>query len=131
MKIKYILELTSPISNISLPEKMSNISKLRVNKIRYVTAALSNHYLIVNIKGWNDSSWFFNGSQVIPMTCFMMLPPTNNTLAYFENTNNNFDSIKTQPISSLSNFTIELLIDNTFSTDISPSNPVHIELYVE
>ena len=94
MPLKYILELTSPISNISLPEKINNIKKLRVNKIRYVTASLGNRYMIINIKGWNDNAWLFNGVQVLPMTSFLILPPTTNTLAYYENTNPSFDSTK-------------------------------------
>ena len=131
MHLKYILELTSPISNISLPEKISNIQRLRVNKVRYVTASLNNHYMIINIKGWNDSSWLFNGTQVLPLTCFLILPPTTLTLSYYENTNMLFDSEKDQPIASLSNFMIELLIDGNYSSDISPSNPVYLELYCE
>ena len=128
MPLKYILELTSPLSVISLPQKINNVSKLRVNKIRYVTASLNNKYLLVDIKGWNDNSWYFDGSRVVPCTVFCILPPTNNTLAFYETTGD-FDSVKDH--GSLANFTIELLIDGQYNTEINSGNPVHIEIFVE
>lgn len=130
MPLKYILELTNPLSVISLPQKISGITKLRVNKVRYVTASLQNKYMIVDIKGWNDNSWFFDGNRVIPMTCFMILPPTNNTMAFYETTGE-FDAVKSSGVGSLANFTLELLIDGQYSNDINPSNPVYVEIFVE
>ena len=130
MPLKYILELTSPLSVVSLPQKINNIQKLRVNKLRYVTASLNNKYMLVDIKGWNDNSWLFNGSRVIPCTMFCILPPTNNTLAYYETTGE-FDSVKESNQGNLANFTIELLIDGQYNTEINSSNPVHIEIFVE
>lgn len=127
----YTLKLTNPYSIVSLPVIMSNVNKMRIKSLRYVTANTGNEFLIVHISGWDNNNTYFDGEKNINYTKFMNLSNTTLTLNLYENNDNNWhDVVLKHDVGSISNFHIKLLINGEFNNEISPSNPIYIEIYV-
>ena len=130
----FALQVTSPSSTISLPIKMSSVSRLRIKSIRYTTASTGNIFMLIDIKGWNNNAVFYDGNSVIPYSKFIIMPPSIGTPMMFDNHyNTSFDVIKQDAFSSITSFFLNISIYNNTVTnnDISPSNPLYIEIYVE
>ena len=130
----FALQITSPSSIISLPIKMSQVSRLRIKSVRYNTATTGNIFMLIDLKGWDNNSVYYDGSNIIPYTKFLVLPPSINTPVIFDNPyNTSFDVIRQDAYSSITSFFLNISINNsnTISNDISPSNPLYIEIYVE
>ena len=130
----FALQVTSPSSTISLPIKMSSVSRLRIKSIRYTTASTGNIFMLIDIKGWNNNAVFYDGNSVIPYSKFIIMPPSIGTPMMFDNPyNTSFDVIKQDAFSSITSFFLNISINNNTvtSNDISPSNPLYIEIYVE
>ena len=131
----FALVITSQSQIISLPVKKNiSVSRMRIKSVSYNTASTGNKFILINIRGFNENSIYYDGYSVIPYTKFLLLPPSINTPILYTNTqNDSFDVIKNDEQSELTNFTIDSLINNsvTISNDISPSNPLFIEIYVE
>ncbi len=130
----FALQITSPSSTISLPIKMSQVSRLRIKSVRYNTATTGNIFMLIDLKGWDNNSVYYDGSNIIPYTKFLVLPPSINSPVIFDNPyNTSFDVIRQDAYSSITSFFLNISINNsnTISNDISPSNPLYIEIYVE
>ena len=130
----FALKIESPSSTISLPIKMSSVSRMRIKSVRYNTASTGNVFMLIDIKGFNNNSVYFDGISVIPYTKFLILPPSINTPLIFDNPyNTSFDVIMQDPYTNFASFFMNISInnDNATSNDISPSNPLYIEIYVE
>ena len=131
----FALVITSQSQIISLPIKKNiSVSRMRIKSVSYNTASTGNKFILINIRGWNENSIYYDGNSVIPYTKFLLLPPSINTPILYTNPyNTSFDVIKNDQQSELTNFTIDSLINNSvsLSNDISPSNPLYLELYIE
>jgi len=130
----FALKITSPSSTISLPIKMSSVSRLRIKSLSYVTGSSGNIYMIIDLKGWDNNAVFYDGNNVIPYTKFLLMPPSINTPMMYDNPyNTSFDVIKQDTFSSITTFFLDISINNNTvtSNEISTSNPIYIEIYVE
>ena len=130
----FALQINSPDSIVSLPIKMSAVSRMRIKSLRYTTASTGNIFMLINVQGWATNSVFYNGNSTIPYTKWIILPPSIGTPILFDNPyNSSFDVIQQNPISSITSFRLIFSInnDNTISNDISSSNPIYIEIFVE
>ncbi len=101
----FALQVTSPSSVISLPIKMSSVSRMRIKSVSYTTASTGNIYMLINVKGWDNNSVFYDGNAVIPYTKFLLMPPSINTPMLYDNPyNTSFDVIRQDPYSSITSF---------------------------
>ena len=130
----FALKIISPSSTISLPIKMSSVSRLRIKSLSYTTGSSGCIFMLVDLKGFNNNSVFYDGNSVLPYTKFLLMPPSINTPMLFDNLfQNSFDVIKQIPFSNFATVFINISIinDTIKSNDITPSNPLYIELYFE
>ena len=131
MPYAYTLKLTSPSQQVNLPVKLENVSKLRLTAIRYVTGSANQSYMLINFRGWNENSWYFDGVQIKQYTRNFILSPVSGQMCFYANYDvNAWDVVKNYK-SEVSNFQVDLLIDGEYNTDITSLNPVYIELYAE
>jgi hypothetical protein len=103
--------------------KKGQASKMRINRLIYKTASLSNYVMLVIMSGWIGQSQY-NGQ---PYSRLQSLPRTTLTEVDYEaNDSNNWDVIKDGTIST---HILECLINaDSSNTDISSGNPLYIEL---
>ena len=130
----FALQITSSSSIISLPIKMSSVSRMRIKSLRYTTASTGNIFMLIALNGWTQNSVFYDGNNIIEYTKFLIMPPSIGTPMLFDNPyNNSFDVIRQDPYSSITSFFLNISINNNSATsnDISSSNPLYIEIYVE
>lgn len=128
----YAFRLTSHLSYVELPRKLNNVRKLKVKSLKYITKTLNNEYLLISISGWTDNASFFAGyNQHKEYTKYLPLNGTVETQnVYLNNNVTDFDVIKTNSVANVGNLQIEITIDGTYNNDISPSNPILLELYI-
>lgn len=127
----FAFRVESPISYISLPIKMSNVKKLKIRSLKYITQTLGNEYMLVRIVGWDDNSLFFGANYNKKYTKYIPLNGTVSTQNIYMNTDNNFyDVVKVLPENNVGQLQVEITIDGAYSTDINNSNPVLIELFI-
>ena len=131
----FALTVTSQSQIIGLPVKKNiTVSRMRIKSVSYTTASTGCKFILIDIAGWNENSIYYDGSAIIPYTKFLLLPTAINTPILFSNPyNTSFDVIKNNLYSELTCFKITCLINNnvSISNDISPSNPLYLELYLE
>ncbi len=130
----FALQITSPDSIVSLPIKMSAVSRMRIKSLRYTTASTGNIFMLINVQGWATNSVFYDGNNVFGYTKWLILSPAISTPVLFDNPyNSSFDVIQQNPISSITSFRLIFSINNsnTISNDINVNNMIYLELYVE
>ncbi len=130
----FALKITSPSSTISLPIKMSSVSKMRIKSVSYITGSSGDIFMLLDVRGWDNNSVYFDGNNIIPYTKFILMPPSINTpMLYSNDFNTSFDVIRADPYSNFTSFFINININNniTMSNDITPMNPLYIEIFVE
>ena len=128
----YSLQFNSSVSVVTLPHVIENVSKLKIQQIRYVTQSGDNKFMLIKFAGWTDSNYFFNGVTLQDYTKFIPLIHKTDSLIMSEYTSSNtWDVEKTTAVSSLNSFRCEILIDGEYSSDITPSNPLFIEIALE
>ena len=128
----YSLQFNSSVSVVTLPHIIENVSKLKVQQIRYVTQSADNKFMLIKFAGWCDNNYFFNGTTLQDYTKFIPLIHKTDSLILSEYTSSNtWDVEKTTAVSSLNSFRCEILIDGQYSSDITPSNPLFIEIVLE
>ena len=109
----FALKVTSSSSTISLPIKMSSVSRLRIISLSYTTGSSGCIFMLVDLKGWSNNSCFFDGNSVIPYTKFLLMPPSINTPMLFDNPyNTSFDIIRQDAYSSITSFFLNISINN-------------------
>ncbi len=101
----FALKVVSPSSTISLPIKMSSVSRLRIKSLSFTTGSSGCIFMLVDLKGWNNNSVFSDGNSVIPYTKFLLMPPSINTPMLYDNPyNTSFDVIRQDAYSSITSF---------------------------
>jgi len=127
----YTFNLTNSITRVNLPYNIKNSGSLRIKQARYITASPNNLYMMIKISGFNNNI-FFDGNKTEHYAKMLLLPPSTLTPilyeAYTESPDVLIDKIATQ--SGISDLHIELLIDGVYSSDISPSNPMILEIEI-
>ena len=119
----YQFTLTSAISKILL-NKPIICNKIRINSLRYITSSTNNKNLLISISQFNNKINYSNNQNYLKS---LFLLNTMGTPLFYENTNNFYDCSLNNTI-SLSSFTIEITIDNYYSTDVNVNNPVLVEI---
>jgi hypothetical protein len=114
--------INNPRTIINTPKILNDITKIRINSLRYITASNSNKYLLLCINGLNNK---INGTDTYYLKSFP-LSPTTNTPLFYENLIY-YDNILKDPV-SFTSLSFELLIDGIYNSDISSINPVVVEI---
>lgn len=127
----FTIELTSAMSVVQVPITMTNVKRLKILNMRYYTGSVGGKTLLLKIKDWTDNKIYFNGSNFINYTSLFLLNADINVPILYDNYNQTFDCEKDVPIETLSNFQIDVFINNAITSDITPANPLIITLYFE
>jgi len=127
----YTFKLTDPVTRINLPYAIKNSESMRVKFLRYITASANNSTMMIKITGFNNNI-FFDGTKTEFYAKMIGLPPTTQTPIIYEALVETPDVLidKVSSQNGISDLHIELLIDNQYLSDISPSNPVILEIEI-
>jgi hypothetical protein len=127
----YTFKLINSVSIINLPYAIQNARKLKIKFLRYITASALNDTLIIKINQFNENV-YYDGTRIIKCAKVLPLPSTINTSFFYDNAFPEPDIIVSERAQgfSINSLTIELLINNAYSADISPTNPVYLELAI-
>jgi len=127
----YTFKLINSVSIINLPYAIQNARKLKIKFLRYITASALNDTLIIKINQFNENV-YYDGTRIIKCAKVLPLPSTINTSFFYDNAFPEPDIIVSERAQgfSINSLTIELLINNSYSADISPTNPVYLELAI-
>lgn len=125
----YYLKLTNSVSKVELPYPIKNAQKLQIMFVKYTTATASNDTLIIKITKY-DNNVYFDGSSAVKCVKMISLPDSASTQLIFENNYvDNPDVVMLEkPKDELQKINIELLINGSHTPDISPSNPLYLQL---
>ena len=127
----YTFKLINSVSIINLPYAIQNARKLKIKFLRYITGSALNDTLIIKINQFNENV-YYDGTRIIKCAKVLPLPSTINTSFFYDNAFPEPDIIVSERAQgfSINSLTIELLINNAYSADISPTNPVYLELNI-
>ena len=127
----YTFKLINSVSIINLPYAIQNARKLKIKFLRYITGSALNDTLIIKINQFNENV-YYDGTRIIKCAKVLPLPSTINTSFFYDNAFPEPDIIVSERAQgfSINSLTIELLINNAYSADISPTNPVYLELAI-
>ena len=128
----YTFKLTSALTKISLPYAIKNSSNLKIIFLKYTVATAGQELMLIKISHFNKHV-FYDGTNIVKYAKAIALPPPG-LLIYETSTDMNKPDVyaeeRLDDNKGINNLTIEILIDNTFSTDITPLNPVYVELSI-
>ena len=127
----YTFKLINSVSIINLPYAIQNARKLKIKFLRYITGSALNDTLIIKINQFNENV-YYDGTRIIKCAKVLPLPSTINTSFFYDNAFPEPDIVVSERAQgfSINSLTIELLINNAYSADISPTNPVYLELAI-
>ena len=130
----YTFKLTSALTKIGLPYAFKNSSNLKIIFLKYTIATAGQELMLIKISHFNKHV-FYDGTNIIKYAKAIALPPSANTpLIYETSTDMNKPDVyveeRLDDNKGINNITIEILIDNAFSNDITVLNPVYIELKI-
>ena len=102
--------------------------------MKYTIATAGQELMLIKISHFNKHV-FYDGTNIIKYAKAIALPPSANTpLIYETSTYMNKPDVyveeRLDDNKGINNITIEILIDNAFSNDITVLNPVYIELKI-
>jgi len=123
---EYNLKITNSIVDINLPRKITNISSIRIKQIRYKTASNNNEIMYIIIRDFTNKIYYDGSTNVIFYTKCIPLPNTTNTLIF--NENNEFNDVCNIVPKDINILSLEVMINGLYSVDISPNNPLYLEL---
>ena len=127
----YTFKLTNSVVVINLPYAIKNAESMRVKQARFITASSNNAYMMLKVSGFNTNI-YFDGAKTEHYSKILLLPPSTLTPILYEALTNTPD-VKINPVSSqngIADLKIEILIDGVYSPDISPSNPLLLEIEI-
>ena len=126
----YTFKLSNSITRINLPFAINNVTKLKVKFVSYTTASAGQKIMMFKISQFN-SNVYYNGVDIVKYSKIIALPPSISTPIIYDNQTPEADVlIDDTPITQtgITRLTIEVLIDNLYSLDITSSNPIYIEI---
>lgn len=127
----YTFKLQNAVTRINLPYAIKNSNSLRIKQFRYITASSNNSYMMIKITGFNNNI-YFDGTKKEHYAKILSLPPSTLTPVIYEALVETPDVLvdKVSAQNGVSDLHIELLLDGAYSADISPSNPVFMEISI-
>jgi len=128
----YTFKITNPVMRINLPYVIKNSNSMRVKQCRYITASSNNEYLMVKITGFNNNI-YFDGTKTEHYAKILSLPPSTLTPIIYEALVETPDVLvdKVSAQNGIADLHVELLINGVYSADISPSNPLYLEIEIK
>jgi hypothetical protein len=120
--------LESASTSIALPRMayLDNVSKMRIKSLSYVNISTNKH-LILNVNDFR-SVFYSDGSDNKFITAFFSLGVvTAGSQLIYNGILDKWDAIVAKP-KDITFLTIDVLLDNAYSSDISASNPVNLVL---
>lgn len=132
VNFSYTFKLSNSITRINLPYAIKNVSKLKVKFVSYKTATADQKIMTFKISQFNNNV-YYDGTSIIKYSKIIALPPTTSTPVIYDNQFTDPDVlIDENHISQngISQLTIEILIDNAYSADITSTNAVYIEVLI-
>jgi len=126
---KLSLELYSPVTDIQLFSKIENVSKMRVEGFRYITATTGNKYMLLQVGNFTNNR-FITSTQNMNYSKIIFLDPAASQMVRYTNIDySSFDHVG--DVQDLYNFTIRIYIDGLIASDVSPANPIQLSLHFE
>lgn len=125
-EISLVLESSSVSVQLPKMAYLKGVSKLRIKSLSYVNIS-TNKNLIININDFR-STFYSDGSSDKFITSFFSLGVvTAGSQLIYNGILDNWDSVLHRP-QDVSFLTVDVLLDNAYSSDISSSNPVNLVL---
>ena len=120
---KIALKLFSGINKIQLNAPIK-FNKLRINKLRYITALDYEGVLSIQLQGINCNA-YIDANKIYDYFFILFVENTPNRILNFIQLNESFDyNGRTQ---NFNNFTINIYIDGIIDSGITINNPLLIE----
>ena len=125
----YSFLLTSSVTDINLVTPIENVTKGKVKMISYTTGSANNIHLMILINGFNTNIFQF-GSNEIRYFKMLELPASSGSPVYWEPATASPDVILSEQ-KRTNKLSIQVMINGSITSDITPSNPLLIELTFE
>lgn len=130
----YCFKLTSSLTKINLPYAIKNSSHLKIVFMKYIIATAAQALMLIKISYFNEHV-YYNGTDIVKYAKAIALPPTASTPLIYESPTSmlEYDVFVESRVGDsvgINSLTIEILIDNAFSSDISSSNPLYLEVLI-
>ena len=120
---KIALKLFSGINKIQLNAPIK-FNKLRINKLRYITALDYEGVLSIQLQGLNINA-YIDANKIYDYFFILFVENTPNRILNFIHLNDSLDyNVITQ---NFNNFTINIYIDGVIDSGITINNPILIE----
>ena len=128
----YTFKLINSVSIINLPYALQNAKSLKIKFVRYITASAGNDTMIIKINQFNENV-YYDGLIIIKCAKVLPLPSTINTSIFYDNAFPEPDIVVPERANgfSINSLTIELLINNAYTSDISSINPCYLEIAIK
>lgn len=123
---KHLIKITNSIQYVRLQYAIEDAKHISIEKITYTTASTGNRTMMVRIGGY-DNNIYYDGDTFHKYTAMIVLPTSTDTQSLYEKYSNRADGV-TQNTKGFTDIKIEVLIEGQHTADISPTNPVFIEL---
>lgn len=126
-KLKFRLE--SWKSTVYLPQSYENVASIKIRYLLYTTANAGNEDLTISCNDFKASGYLINADGSNADYFFSTpLDTTANVTCLSANYTGEMDITFDNPIRSINQFTLECLINNLPTNDITTLNPVVIEM---
>jgi hypothetical protein len=122
----YTIKLYSSINNITLPNNLNNVKKIKIKKLMYKFLNYNQRVLTISINNYSTNQYFDGITSGSYTTSFFNDGNINSLLNYY-NTSDEFDVIFEYGMPMIS-FDLTVKVDNVETADISFDNPILIDL---
>ena len=125
------LNITSNSQTIALTSTYTNITKMRVRTFKYTTASINNYNMLIAITNWTANNRYEDGVSGLTYTKLIVLPPITSTTVICDfGLTGIWDQESTTPL-TFNSLVFTISINGVTTTDITPSNPVILELALQ
>lgn len=127
-KYNITMKIDSPLTTIYLPEQVDDVQYIKVRYATYITVTSGNRLMQIALSGLNPRSYYFNGSTHQQYLRTLPLLPNLNAFNNYFNSQLNLYDVKLPSKQTIFKLDFSIMIDGALATDISPSNPLYLEL---
>lgn len=126
-KVKVVIE--DPKQVIQVPIPISDVKALKVRWMYYQTATEGNKEMQIRIQEINSSGMFIKNDKS-NAKYLMALPLDQNSFVTITYTNflSEMDAVFDRPLETVNELSFEVLINDVLANDVTPSNPIVMEL---
>lgn len=126
------LQITNCITRVNLNYTIPKATKAKVKFLRYITATDANDIMVIKLRGFNQNLYIDKNNNMNNCLKILPLPSTATSIYLYDNLlSNTYDvELLEKQDNSVSSLDIEVLINNSYSSDISISNPLYLELEI-